>query len=271
MFWNLGKQRLEATVARLVVLHRIDVLALAECTIDDSVFLRDVDRLGGEGYRGVATASTLRLYVRASLRELALVLEGHRYTIRQLELEDGVPILFAAAHLPSKAKWSPASIAQECVALSRAVRRAEREKGHRRSLLAGDLNLNPYEDGLIAAGALHAVPTRTLAAERSRRVQGVSYPMFYNPMWNFFGDETPGPPGTFFRRASEHVGEFWNMYDQVLVRLDLLSRFDTSQLRILVDDGAVPFHTPHGRPSISLASDHFPIVFGLNDETQESY
>ncbi len=56
------------------------------------------------------------------------------------------------------------------------------------------------------------------------------------------------------------------MYDQVLVRPALLTRFVTSELRILTDDGLAPFHTARGRPSRSLASDHFPVLFQLNPE-----
>ncbi|HYW09563.1 MAG TPA: endonuclease/exonuclease/phosphatase family protein [Longimicrobium sp.] len=266
MFWNTGRQHLQTTLARLVTIHNVDVLALAECVIPDSDFLAEVQRLGSRGFDAVATRSNLRLYVRSGRGYLKLLLEGSRYTIHQWEMEAGVPIIFAAAHLPSKANSSPASIGYECVALADAIRQAESDAGHQRSVLVGDLNLNPYEDGLVAARALHSVPTRTLAAGGNRVVQGVSYPMFYNPMWNFFGDETSGPPGTFFRRGSEQISEFWNMYDQVLVRPELLPRFAFAELRILTDDGVDTLQTQQGRPSIAMASDHFPIMFQLNLE-----
>jgi len=62
--------------------------------------------------------------------------------------------------------------------------------GHSRTFLAGDFNMDPYDDGMLGAGALHGMMTRRTALLGSRIVDGGRYHMFYNPMWGFMGDRT---------------------------------------------------------------------------------
>ena len=75
-------------------------------------------------------------------------------------------------------------------------------------MLVGDLNMNPFEDGLVKTTGLHSVMSKSKAKEFSRVVQGRTYPFFYNPMWNLLGDETQGPPGTYYYSSSEHKAFF---------------------------------------------------------------
>jgi hypothetical protein len=82
-------------------------------------------------------------------------------------------------------------------------------------------------------------------------------------MWNFFGDETLNPPGTYYFTNSEQIVFFWNMFDQVLVRPDLLTMFATEDLAIIDRDGDISFLNSHGVPNPSTASDHLPILFKL--------
>ena len=75
--------------------------------------------------------------------------------------------------------------------------------------------------------------SQQVARKQERTVQETSYPFFYNPMWNLFGDYSPGPPGTYYYSDSTHKVFFWNMFDQVLIRPDLLDRFDMNGLKII--------------------------------------
>jgi hypothetical protein len=56
-------------------------------------------------------------------------------------------------------------------------------------VLVGDFNMNPFQEGVVAANGLNAVMARRVAARRRTRVvQEREYPFFYNPMWGHFGD-----------------------------------------------------------------------------------
>jgi hypothetical protein len=147
--------------------------------------------------------------------------------------------------------------------VSEEIRKIERRVGHSKTLLVGDLNMNPFDEGMTSAGGLHAVMTRSIATRNPRTVQRKIYPFFYNPMWGRFGDTTEGPPGTFYRSASSFVEYFWHMFDQVLVRPELLGSFDIATLRILTECRATKFIRPSGVPNASRLSDHLPLVFEL--------
>ena len=82
-------------------------------------------------------------------------------------------------------------------------------------------------------------------------------------MWSLLGDASAGPPGSYYRRKSEQVAYFWHMYDQVLIRPELLPKFKNENLKILENDGSVPI-LRNGIPDSKIASDHLPILFRLN-------
>ena len=73
-----------------------------------------------------------------------------------------------------------------------------------------------------------------------------------------------GPPGTYYYSSAEDKALFWNMFDQVLVRPDLLNTFEFGNLKILTNDGSTNLANSQGRPDRNKASDHFPLLFRLN-------
>jgi hypothetical protein len=124
---------------------------------------------------------------------------------------------------------------------------------------------------MVQATGFHAIPSHRIATERGtknhkgeRRVEGKYYPFFYNPMWNCFGDERGGPPGTFFRDKANVISHFWHIYDQVLVRPALVQHFVHKDLKILSRCGATPLVNSDGVPDSDNASDHLPILFRLD-------
>ena len=265
LFWNLNKKRIERVVADLVQMHEVDVLILTECgSPADALQVRlnqgKVQRLE----RSYGVCKEILILTRFSAKFIEPIFESQRVTIRHLTLPRKPSLLLAAVHQPSKLYWSNASQSFECQELSSTIRSVEREVGHSRTLLVGDLNMNPFEDGLVAANGLNAAMARMIAERGSRTVQGKPYPFFYNPMWSHFGDGIEGPSGTFYRAGSEQITLFWNMFDQVLLRPDLLGIFKNEDLRILSDCGSKSLLTAAGRPDTKGASDHLPLLFRLD-------
>ena len=205
----------------------------------------------------------LHVFTRFSSDYIRPIYETDRLSIRHLNLPGLIDILLAVVHFPSKLHWDEASQAMECVELSSSIRSTERQVGHTRTVLVGDLNMNPFEDGVVSANGLHGIVTRGIAQRRSRIVQSKEYPMFYNPMWCCFGDMTPGPPGSYYFSSSTHKAFFWNLFDQVLIRPDLLSVFNNNDLTILESDGTRSLLTRGGLPDTKGASDHLPLLFRL--------
>jgi hypothetical protein len=139
--------------------------------------------------------------------------------------------------------------------------------------LVGDLNMNPFDGGLIQTTALHAVMTEELAVSVQQLESREDYPPFYNPMWSCLGDRdghSPNPPfrrrrppGTyFFANTRARANHFWHMYDQVLLRPALMHSL--AHLQILDSDGEIDLVTSQGRPRQDSLSDHLPIHFVLD-------
>jgi len=124
--------------------------------------------------------------------------------------------------------------------------------------------MNPFDKGMVAASGLHAVMSREVASRGERTVQDRQYRFFYNPMWSHFGDHPERPAGTYYYTRAEQVTYFWNMFDQVVVRPDLIDRFQMDGLRILTSAAGRPLITRSGHPDKRGASDHLPIVFKID-------
>jgi hypothetical protein len=265
LFWNLKRKPRQSLVAKLALSYEVDVIMLAECIIPIDVLLRSLNAKDSlYHYAPGIGCDKISIFTRFSRDFIPPVYEESRITMRQLRLPGATEILLAVVHFPSKLNWAPSSQAAECSMLSRTIRDTETKIGHTRSVVVGDMNMNPFEEGLINASGLHGVMSRRIAERNTRVVQQREYPFFYNPMWNFLGDAVSNPPGTFYYSSAEHTAYFWHMFDQVLIRPALLDRFNNADLSILTTDGEISFLTANGTPDDNVASDHLPIFFKLN-------
>ncbi|MGB0386765.1 MAG: hypothetical protein ACPGWR_18285 [Ardenticatenaceae bacterium] len=265
LFWNLNRKPLQSLIATLAVQHEVDVLIFAECSIEPNVLLQSLREAGVEyHYLPSAACKKIEMFTRLAPDAFEIIIDLDRRIILQLNLPEAKEILLAATHFPSKVYWDDASQAAECVELIRDIRATEQKVGHSRTILVGDLNMNPFESGIVNANALNAVMSQTIARRGFRVIQGTEFPFFYNPMWSFFGDLSPGPPGTYYYAQSVHKNFFWNMFDQVLIRPDLLSSFSDDDLQILTTIGNTSLLTKTERPNVKVASDHLPLLLTLD-------
>ena len=289
LFWNMGgarttddalarqrQARLSTIVANLARRFRVDLLILAECPVAAPDLLEAVNAESLNPFSSpdpLSVCERIAVYPRFPGRFLKLKSEWTKYTGRELRLPGSPSILLFAVHLGSKLHQSGESQGMSLPDFRGTIRMVERQSGHERTVLVGDLNMNPFETGIVDAHGLNAVMTRKLASRGARTVDAVAYPFFYNPMWSCFGDSThethpPGsqahePPGTCYYPASESKWYYWNMFDQVLLRPALLPYFRNQDLKILVSDGATSLLTKEGLPNRKLASDHLPLLFQL--------
>lgn len=263
-FWNVNGKPLQDLIASAALHFDVDVLILAEGPSDAAAQLSRLNRSETSYFLVRNLCPRITIYIRFDPEFLHVLDEGERYTISRLRLPMRKEILVVTAHLPSKLEFSAGSQAHECARLARLIVSAEQSAGHHRTLFIGDVNVNPFEEGMIAAGSFHAVMTKDTAIRGNRTVQGQRYPFFYNPMWTHFGDGPSGSPaGTFYYEKAEHTVYFWNIFDQVLLRPELAQGFKHDDLRILARVGERSLLTPNGRPDSKLASDHLPILLNL--------
>jgi len=272
LFWNLNRRDIHGFVRHVARGVKADVVILAECSFSSERLLESInDELPHYQYAW-GNCGHLRFFTRFDARFLQPISENHRISIRRLALPDCEPILIVGAHLPSKANFSDESQVFEAVYLSRMIDDAENREGHQRTILLGDLNMNPFESGMVAArGGLNAVMSRALATDGPRVVQKEKYKYFYNPMWNHLGDRGP-TAGTFYFESGEPTCYYWNVFDQVLIRPALLKGFSHEHVRIVTEVPVVTTTQPttlnllsdKGHPNKEMTSDHLPVLLELD-------
>lgn len=264
LFWNLQKRQLQSSITKLALKYEVDILMFAECEIAPADVLWALNQKEVlYHYADSRGCEKIQIFTKFPKEFIPAISESSRLTIRHLQLPGAKNILLAVTHLLSKVNMQDASQDAECYLLSDVIKQAEQDIGHSNTVLVGDLNMNPFQAGIITAMGLHGVMTQQIAQRKPRTVQGRCYPFFYNPMWSLFGDATPGPPATYYLDRSEQTQLFWHMLDQVLIRPDLLDCFDKHDLQILASDGELSFLSPSGQPNRKDFSDHLPLMFKL--------
>jgi hypothetical protein len=261
--WHVRAPHLRTRLSRMASVFGVDVLLCVESGFEAAELLAALNQGAGQTY-SLAQNLNQRIQVITRLPPDRVVSQfdsaDGRLTIRRL-VTAKTDLLLAVLHFQSQMNWTPTDQAFQATALQDDLVRTEELVGHRRTVLVGDLNMNPFDPGVAGAQALNAVMTRELAEAEERTVSRRSYRFFYNPMWGHFGDRTPGPPGTYFYSTSAPLNFYWNVFDQVLLRPELMSSL--AEVQILDNDGQESLLTGRGRPRSSELSDHLPILFRL--------
>ncbi len=275
LFWNILGKNLEDAVAQIALDTSSDVVVLAEVADSARVTLAlNRERAPEDFFTEVGLDNDethdVKIFTRRLPAELVTVEKNTPRAAIVRVVIPGAPdfdFLLAAAHLPSK--WTtdnPANQSSDCTWLAEDIASCEARVGHHRTVLVGDLNVNPFEPGLAVATGLNAVSSRRQAKRVTRKIKDKSIKYFYNPMWSHFGDHPNGPGGTYYYRESENsLGYFWHMLDQVLIRPDLLNHFDSGSLTIVTTVGQQSLLTKDTHvPNRKKYSDHLPITFELS-------
>jgi hypothetical protein len=214
LFWNLAKRPVAlAHLACLGRTHSVDVFLLAECPADLGPTIVSLNALNQGAFREeFKERPKVRAITRLKSAEFV-----HRLTIPGMAVWSILApslsppeILLAGIHLPSKfggaSDTDQFSIAKE---VAEELSRFEDRRRHRNTIVVGDFNMQPYDQGMTSVGALHGVMTKKLARLPDRIHRERPRPCFYNPMWGFFGDISPGPAGSYFWDSSQLHNTHW--------------------------------------------------------------
>ena len=256
------KRPLQERLARIVRAHAVDIVLLAECDTPPDLILDALNRDAPNSFCFPnSSVEKIRLFTRFKASQIIDQFNGSGLTIKRLRIGIFPEVLLAAVHFPSKMGFDRDAQTLQATTLISDIAQAEEKFRNYRTILVGDLNMNPFDPGMIGAQALHSVMSRQQAERQTRTVQGVPYRYFYNPMWGHFGDRTPGPPGTYYYANANPANHFWQIFDQVLLRPQLMNSL--RELQILESDGIESLISANGRPNRKNASDHLPLLFKL--------
>lgn len=266
LFWNIKGNPIQEIVGDIVELHEVDFVILAECRIEQIDLLRELNR--GNSIFSLAGPATgkILIYVKFPavwLRTLRITLD---LSIRHLEnpITDSRTII-VAAHLPSKSHYDADALESIASESREDIESVEREVGHSNTIVVGDLNMNPFEKGVASFWGFQGVMDKRVAQRESRVMRGMRRGFFYNPMWSLMGDESSGPPGTFYYNDSSSLNNFyWHTLDQVLLRPALIPRFPDNEIKVITEINSCSLVSNNGIPRSSKVSDHLPLLFKVD-------
>jgi hypothetical protein len=278
LFWNVrgahahtwaGREPLLRTsISRLAAVPQIDILILAEYAFADADLLSSLNNAGMGSYYPVPSSNPrLRLFSRlenARWKDRFSSQVSDRMTAHTLRVGNSRGIILVGFHGKDRMSVSQeadrANFAQE---IASDIRLVEKDIGHRRTLVVGDFNMTPYEQGMVAAKGMHALMSKSLTHSVEKLESRFGYPCFYNPMWSLLGDQPERSPGSFFfSNAASATNTFWLLLDQVLVRREMMDL--VNRVTILDHDGTDSLVTNKGRPRKATFSDHLPLFFTIN-------
>ena len=267
LYWNTFNKDLLKEINELVNQYDINFIVLLENnndTKDVKAILNNQTRnFEFINHRGFDKAKIYCSIKDMSIKEI----HGHgRYGIYTVNHSLYEPLLLSVVHFPSKLNWDSEDYTYLCGELKRDIEYKESQEGHSKTIVFGDFNMNPFENGLIASGGLHNTFSREIALKKSREFNSTSYSYFYNPMWSFFGDYSKGNVlGTFYINTYRPINYHWNIYDQIMLRPSLIQYFDDNNLDIISKIGSKTLlRNINGITKIDKTySDHLPIKFEL--------
>ncbi len=273
LFWNTYKRDLTEQIVRLCHDYDVDVLILAENGAEDSKIVewlnRGVERQYFALYPQFDRITFIHRYPEFCFEPLFKEPQMSSFSVPNILLRPptGDEILLVAIHLPSKLYAENSDQEYYSRETMNEIRFFEAERGHKRTVVVGDFNMNPFETGLTAFDAFHSVMDRRIVLKEQRSIRNNDSTFFYNPMWRLMGNSVDNPPGTHYYNKSRMDELFWHTFDQVLIRPSLVKHFDEESLSIVCSTGGDSLADKNGRPDKMKFSDHFPLFFQMNIET----
>jgi len=261
LFWNVGrKPDINQYLVDVVSEHKIDLLVLAEYKDDKNELLSMLSETDYTLYH-VPQIACMRIHIFSvyTPAQIAHIQDASHYTIKRIPHPNLGLLTFTFVHFPSKLHTEEIDYLEESRLLKNDIEQAEDRLDSKLTVVAGDFNMNPFDQGMMMSTALHSFPTKDEVKREKRIINGRSYTMFYNPMWNFFGDKDT-PFGTYHYKSSHHKTLYWNVFDQVLVRPSLSENISSSDIKILTQINQKSLINKNGKPNVS---DHLPLFFAI--------
>ena len=186
IFWNVNRADRTDLICRLALEKESDVIVLAESGSDRERLLQNLrENVGDSFQQPVATVDRVQLFARhheMDLREIYGDVSG-RVSIRLLKMA-GAEFLLAVVHLQSKMNLDGQDQLAEATTLADAIRREEKLRGHERTVVVGDFNMNPFDSGVVAANGFHAMMTRAGVSRSEERRVGKECAILCRSRWS---------------------------------------------------------------------------------------
>ena len=269
LFWNTYKNNhksgIDDCLIELVIDKRCDIIILAEYHDDVRYLCRQINNISNVEYVPIPNnggCEKIKGFINKKYR-IENINEQHRYQIIKIETVS-YKLLIGMIHNISKLHASDDQQKENLRFFNHDVCEAEKSNKTKNTLIIGDFNANPFEVSCVSADTIHAIPYIQEVKKKSRTVQGREYEKFYNPMWKFLGMREI-PYATYYYNNSGLINYFYNIFDQIIIRPQLLNSFVDESLAIITNTLKHNLLTGH-KPNKEYYSDHLPIFCTIKEE-----
>jgi hypothetical protein len=251
LLWNVQRKPLDTLVLRLAEDHQIDGLFLVEYSehsrLPEELKRLELVQIPSQDRFGVFVKRTF------TMDRLTPITATERVDYWWCIFPTKTDILLVLVHGQDRRHFDDSTRGMLFQQTTEAVRYFEEQLGHRRTIVLGDFNSNPFEPSIASANGLHALGVRTIRGQFERTVVTDPHGFFYNPMWRHFGRGMDSASATYYYHGYHAHELMWHMLDQVVLRPEAIDRFREDKLRILTMAGEVNLATEVGHPNRALA------------------
>ena len=261
VFWNINKKSIGPALTLLAEEIRPDILFLAEAQMGPVGILNALNsKKTTYFFNPDPICEKVLMFSKYRDEYVKPATSNLRYTVRTVSVPNYPEFNLMSLHYQSKRNWKTEGQAAHTMELNLAIREFENNTKSKMTLLIGDFNMNPFELGMVQTTGFHSVMSKDIALKGGRSVDGKEYPYFYNPMWSFYGDHGKGDVnGTLYSQLSEPINYFWNIFDQVLIRPDLIPYVNEEAIEIITQLGESYNLLKKNNLINTSISDHLPI------------
>jgi hypothetical protein len=268
VFWNINKENLASHLELLAQEVNPDILFLAESQMSIAQILTALnEQKANYFYNSDPICTKILMFSKFHDKYVQPTTSNLRYTVRVIDVPTYPKFNLMSLHFQSKVHWDVHDQAAHSMELNSTINGFETKTGSKMTLVIGDFNMNPFDYGMVQTTGLHSVMSKDVALKKSRIVDGKEYPFFYNPMWSFFGDHGKGNVnGTIYNTLSKPINYFWNIFDQVLIRPDLIPHINEDELEIISQLNKNVSLLKKSNIIDDSISDHLPISITIKPE-----
>lgn len=259
LFWNLYKKDLYHPLSIIAKEQNADIVIVVEAeNLDRNALLLGLD---SEFYdaNDLSQSDKVSFFTKFEPEFIKPISEDNRYSFRLLKLPLTKEIILGGVHLLDQRSYSESSRRSYASSVKNEIDSIETERGINNSVIIGDFNMNPFEQGMNNADGFHAISSKAVALGK-KKILGTEYSYFYNPSWSLMGDLYYQPAGTYYYNKPGYDSFYWNVLDQAIIRPSLIGNFDHESYKIITHYGKNSLLTPKGLPNKKTYSDHLPIT-----------